>query len=173
MAKKETKKPDKKVKEKKGKDSKNPKTVSIPGGSPSSPGVPPTGMASNGVPVSGVPSTGAPTGAAGTIPMSNTPSIPLSSMSPDQMNVQQLEQAIKESTAPDAQLKKLHSPINIKSCLLNILLLIVLTLVIVIIWCAVAVDKFNFGTVVKDMSSQFGITQGFQWLWAQISGWFS
>ncbi len=84
----------------------------------------------------------------------------------------QLEQAIKESNDPSSQLKKLKSPISVKSCLFNILMLIVLTLVIVIVWCVIAVDKFNFVTVVKDMSWQFGITQGFQWLGAQISSWF-
>ncbi|MCH5160957.1 MAG: hypothetical protein J1G04_02900 [Clostridiales bacterium] len=97
---------------------------------------------------------------------------PLANMSPEQMTMAQIEQSLKESTDPEARLKKLRSPVNVRSCLLNVLFLIVMTLAIVIIWCVVAVDKFNFVTVVKDMSSQFGITQGFQWLWSQISGWF-
>ncbi len=99
-------------------------------------------------------------------------SVPLSTMAPDQMTAAQIEQALKESNDPSSQLKKLHSPLSVKSCLLNLLFLIILTLAIVIIWCAIAVDKFNFVTVVKDMSSQFGITQFFQKMWATIAGWF-
>ncbi len=161
MAKKESKKAEKAAKAKKGK--KN----AVPMGEPSAPGVPPTGVPNTGIPSTGIP----PTGAQG-IPPTGTPSVPLSAMMPDQMTPQQLEQAIKESNDPESRLKKLHSPISVRSCLLNLLFLIILTLAIVVIWCAVAVDKFNFVTVVKDMSDQFGITSGFQWLWAQISGWF-
>lgn len=95
-------------------------------------------------------------------PATGTPSVPLSQMNPDQMTAQQLEQAIKESQDPEARLKKLKSPLNVKSCLLNILFLIILTLGIVILWCWIEVDKFNFGTVVKDMSDQFGITAAFE-----------
>lgn len=158
MAKKESKKTEK-TKEKKGKNKGN---ASMPNtGTPSTPGVP----------SSGIPSTGGAT--ANGVPPAGASSIPLANMSPEQMTAAQLEQAIKESNDPESRLKKLRSPINVRSCLLNILILIVMTLVIVIVWCAIAVDKFNFVTVVKDMSSQFGITQGFQWLWAQISGWFS
>lgn len=113
------------------------------------------------VPAGGIPSAG------------RTSSVPLAGMTADQMTAAQLEQAIKESNNPETRLKKLRSPLNVRSCLLNILFLIVLTLAIVIIWCAVAVDDFNFVVVVKDMSWQFGITQGFQWLFAQIRGWFS
>lgn len=151
MAKKESKKEQKKA-EKAAKAKKGAAGNSAPG-YPST-GVPPTGTPSTGVP---------PTG---------TPSVPLSAMMPDQMTAQQLEQAIKESNDPESRLKKLHSPISVKSCLLNILFLIIMTLAIVIIWCAIAVDKFNFVRVVTDMSDKFGITSGFQWLWAQISGWF-
>ncbi len=166
MAKKETKKPDK-TKEKKGKDKNKKNTGNIPVGEPSAPGVPPTGAQST-----GVPPTAAQNAGANGIPPTGAASIPLSQMMPEQMTQAQLEQAIRESNDPQSRLKKLHSPISVKSCLLNLLILIVMTIVIVIIWCAIAVDKFNFVTVVKDMSSQFGITQGFQWLGAQISGWF-
>lgn len=157
MAKKESKKPEK-SKDKKGKN----KAEIPPTGEASTPGVPPTGVPSGGNTAvsTGVPPTGAPT-------------VPLSQMMPEQMTAAQLEQAIRESNDPESRLKKLRSPFNVRSCLLNILILIVMTLAIVLIWCAIAVDKFNFVTVVKDMSWQFGITQGFQWLWAQISGWFS
>ncbi len=147
MAKKENKKPAKpeKVKGKKGKD-KNSKGAANPSMS--------SGATANGVPSAG------------------RASVPLAAMSPDQMTAAQLEQAIKESNNPESRLKKLRSPVNVRSCLLNILFLIIMTLAIVMIWCAVAVDKFNFVVVVKDMSSQFGITQGFQWLFAQIRSWF-
>ena len=107
-------------------------------------------------------------GAPGDAPVS------LSQMSPDQMTAQQLEQAIKESQEPDARLKRIKSPINVRSCLLNVLFLIILTLGIVILWCFIEVDRFNFATVVKDMSDQFGITAAFQgfgeWLKNLFSG---
>ena len=146
MAKKDTKKPAKpeKVKAKKGKDKKGKGAAAATS----------TGVTANGMPSAG------------------KASVPLANMSPDQMTAAQLEQALKESNNPESRLKKLRSPINVRSCLLNILFLIIMTLAIVMIWCAVAVDKFNFVHVVKDMSSQFGITQGFQWLFAQIRGWF-
>lgn len=165
MAKKESKKPEK-VKEPKEKSGKNKsKKGDAATDAPPSTGVPSTGLPSTGTPSAGTTANGVPsTGAA---------SVPLASLSPEQMTAAQIEQALKESNDPESRLKKLRSPINVRSCLLNILVLIVMTLAIVIIWCAVAVDKFNFVTVVKDMSSQFGITQGFQWLWATISGWFS
>ncbi|MCH5351568.1 MAG: hypothetical protein J1F39_06350 [Clostridiales bacterium] len=94
---------------------------------------------------------------------------PLSSMSPDQMTAQQLEQAIKESQDPDARLRKIKSPLNVKSCLLNVLFLVILTLGIVVLWCFIEVDRFNFVTVVKDMSNQFGITQFFE----NVGNWFT
>ena len=150
MAKKEPKQPEQ-TKEKKGKEPKAPKEA-------------------KGKNKKGAPANKAAAGAAGA--QAGAASVPLSQMSPDQMTAAQIEQAIKESNDPTSRLKRLHSPISVKSCLLNILVLIVMTLVIVVVWCAIAVDKFSFVTVVKDMSSQFGITQGFQWLWAQISGWF-
>lgn len=169
MAKKESKKPEKSkekpVKETKDKKGKKNETQA--------PGTPPaTSTPASGIPPTGTPSVGA-TAAAPGVPPTGAAAIPLSQMPPEQMTAQQLEQAIKESNDPESRLKKLHSPISVKSCLLNLLILIIMTLAFVIIWCAIAVDKFNFVTVVKDMSYQFGITQGFQWLWAQISGWFS
>ncbi len=150
MAKKENKKAEKN-KEKKSKNKK---------GDAAAAGVPATGMPSTGVPTNGVPPTG-------------QPSIPLSAMSPEQMTAAQLEQAIKESNDPESRLKKLHSPISVKSCLLNILILIVLTIGIVILWCFLAVDKFNFGTVFSHMMHEFGIAQFFENMWTTISGWFS
>lgn len=106
-------------------------------------------------------------------PGMSVPSVPLANIPPEQMTSAQIEQALRESSDPESHLKKLHSPISVKSCLLNILALIVLTIGIVLLWSYLAVDKFNFVDVVTDMSKQFGITDGFKWLWAQISGWFS
>lgn len=156
MAKKDNAKPEK---EKKGKD-KAPKDKK---GKNTAAGTPP-------VP----PAAGAP-GAAGTtsMPLSGTPSVPLANMSPDQMSVAQLEQAIKESNDPNNRLKKLRSPLNVRSCLLNILILIVLTTAVVMLWCFFAVDKFNFVTVMSDMFNKFGITDFFSNLGTTISGWFS
>lgn len=114
------------------------------------------------------PAAGAP-GAAG----AGAQSVPLANMSPDQMSMAQLEQAIKESNDPNNRLKKLRSPLNVKSCLLNLLILIVVTFAIVILWCFLAVDKFNFVTVMSDMFNKFGITDFFKNMGSTISGWFS
>ncbi|MDE5592889.1 MAG: hypothetical protein K2I75_03045 [Clostridiales bacterium] len=153
MAKKDTAKPakpakEKPVKEKKGKDKKG-KGAAAPAG-----GVPPTDAA-NGMPSAG------------------TPSVPLSNLSPDQMTAAQLEQAIKESNDPNNKLKKLRSPINWRSCLINIAILIVATFAVVILWCYLVVDTFDFGKIMSDMFSKFGITQFFSNLGKTISGWFS
>lgn len=153
MAKKDAAKPakpakEKPVKEKKGKDKKGK-------GAAAAGGVPPAGAASNGIPSAG------------------TPSVPLANMSPDQMTAAQLEQAIKESNDPNNKLKKLRSPINVRSCLINIAILIVATFAVVILWCWLVVDTFDFGTIMSDMFSKFGITQFFSNLGKTISGWFS
>lgn len=125
----------------------------------------------NGKPAAGIPSTGAQSvgaakGAAGAT------SVPLSAMSPEQMTAAQLEQAIRESNDPNTKLKKLRSPVNLRSCLLNILILIVLTFGIVILWCWKAVDKFDFATIMGDMFDQFGISKFFSNLGKTVSGWF-
>lgn len=148
MAKKDTKKPEKQLKPektKKGKEKKDKKANNAP--------------AVPGAPSNGVPSTG-------------TPSVPLASMSPDQMTAVQLEQAIKESNDPNTKLKKLRSPLNLRSCLLNILILIVVTLAVVILWCFFVVDKFDFALIMKDMMDQFGISDFFSNMGKTISGWF-
>lgn len=156
MAKKDTAKPakEKPVKDKKG-DKKDKKGKGAAAAAPPAGGVPPTGTASNGIPSTG------------------TPSVPLANLSPDQMTQAQIEQAIKESNDPNNKLKKLRSPINLRSCLLNILILIVATLLVVIIWCWAVVDSFNFATIMSDMFSKFGITQFFQNIGSTIGGWFS
>lgn len=150
MGKKDNTKPEKvktpKVKEKKEKKDKKSKGGAAPAA------VPPTGAPADGA-------------AAG--------SVPLSQMAPDQMNTMQLEQAIKESSDPNNRLKKLRSPLNVRSCLLNILILIVLTFLVVLLWTALAVDKFNFATVMGDMMEKFHITQFFKSIGTTIAGWFS
>ena len=97
----------------------------------------------------------------------------LSNLTPDQMTAAQIEQAIKESNDPNSKLKKLRSPLNVRSCLLNVLILIVATFAVVILWTYLVVDTFNFGTIMSDMFSKFGITQFFTNLGNTISGWFS
>lgn len=114
-----------------------------------------------------------PAGATSTgMPTTGTPSVPLANMSPDQMTAAQLEQAIKESNDPNNKMTKLRSPINLRSCLLNILILVVATLALVILWCFLVVDTFNFGTIMSDMFGKFGITDFFKNLGSTISGWF-
>lgn len=93
--------------------------------------------------------------------------------SPENMTNSQLEQAIKDSNDPASSLKKIKSPVSVKNFFLFLLGFILLTFTIVIVWCAIAVDKFNFVTVIKDMSYQYGITQFFQNMWTTMSGWFS
>ena len=149
MAKKETKKPEKAAKENKGKNKKDKK------GKGAAAAAAPAGAAANGVPPAGA------------------QSIPLSQMSPEQMTAAQLEQAIKESNDPNTRLKKLRSPVNLRSCLLNVLILIVATLAVVILWCWIVVDDFNFVTIMSDMMNKFGITQFFKMIGSTIAGWFS
>ena len=94
-------------------------------------------------------------------------------VSPENMTNAQLEQAIRDSNDPTSALKKIKSPISVGKFFIYLLAFIVLTCVIVTVWCAIAVDKFNFVTVVKDMSYQYGITQFFQNIWTTMSGWFA
>lgn len=150
MAKKDELKPEKPAKEKapkekKGKEKKNKKDQAAP--------APADGAASG--------------GAAGGAPAD------LSNLTPEQMTAAQIEQAIKESNDPNSKLKKLRSPLNVKSCLLNLLILIVATFGVVILWTYLVVDTFNFGTIMSDMFGKFGITQFFTNLGSTISGWFS
>lgn len=105
-------------------------------------------------------------------PDANNASVPLANMSPEQMTAAQLEQAIKESNDPNTKLKKLRSPLNLRSCLLNIAVLIVFTFGIAILWTYLVVDKFNFGFIMSDMMNKFGITDFFSNIGTTISGWF-
>ncbi len=88
----------------------------------------------------------------------------------DQMTQAQIEEAIKESQNPTSRLKKLRSPLSVRGCLLNILILVVLTVAIVLLCCYIMLDKetFNLWVVIKDMSDKFGITQFF----GKVAAWF-
>ena len=98
---------------------------------------------------------------------------PMDHMTPDQVTQVQVEQAIKESQNPGMRLRKLRSPLNVRSCLLNLLFFVILTLVIAFLviafWPGVGVDRFNFGIVVRDMWYQFGLQAFFN----RIGEWFS
>ena len=87
-----------------------------------------------------------------------------SQLSPEQMTQMQMEQAIKESQDPSSRLKKLRSPLSVRGCLLNLLILIVLTVGIVLLCCYLMLDRetFNLGTVIKDMLDKFKITDFFK-----------
>ena len=91
-------------------------------------------------------------------------------MTADQMTQAQIEEAIKESQDPSSRLKKLRSPLSVKGCLLNILILVVLTVAIVILCCYLLLDKetFNLWVVIKDLFDKFGITKA----WNTVVGWF-
>lgn len=153
MAKKNQPKPEKQPKPAKEKKGKNKKGKVDPAAA--APGVPPTGTPS-----------------AGGATTNGTQSVPLANMSPEQMTAAQIEQAIKESNDPNSKLKKLRSPLNVRSCLLNLLILIVATLGVVILWCFLVVDKFDFAVVMGDMMDKFGISSFFSNLGSTISGWF-
>jgi len=97
----------------------------------------------------------------------------LANLSPEQVTAMQVEQAIKESQNPGLRLRKLRSPLSVRSCLLNLLLFVVLTLVIVFLviafWPGVGVDRFNFLVVLRDMWHQFGLAAFF----SMIGNWFT
>jgi hypothetical protein len=86
---------------------------------------------------------------------------PAMTLSPEQMTQLQLEEAIKESQNPSMRLKKLRSPWSVRSCLLNLLFLVILTLAVVFIlaWTlpGYKVDKFHFGVLWMNMFEEFGI----------------
>lgn len=93
-----------------------------------------------------------------------------SKMSAEEFSQAQMEEAIKESQDPSTKLKKIRSPFNVGNCLINILVLIVLTVGIVLLICYIMLDKstFNLWVVIKDIFDKFGITKFFQ----TIGNWF-
>lgn len=100
----------------------------------------------------------------------NSAAFDRNTLTADQLTQAQIEEAIKESQDPSAKLKKLKSPLSIKGCLLNLLILVVLTIGIVLLICYIRLDKetFNLLVVVKDILNKFGITGFFQ----KIGDWF-
>ena len=100
----------------------------------------------------------------------NDATIDRSQLTADQLTQAQLEEAIKESQDPSSRLKKLRSPFNVKSCLLNILILVVLTVGIVLLCCFFLLDRetVNLRVVIKDIFEKFGITKFFR----AIGNWF-
>jgi len=94
-------------------------------------------------------------------------------MSPEMVAAMQMEEAIKESQNPSLRLKKLRSPFTLRSCLLNILFFVILTLVVVFLVIAfipsAGVDRFNFNVVFMDMWRSFGLNEFF----GAIGNWFT
>lgn len=93
-----------------------------------------------------------------------------SKMTAEQLTQAQIEEAIKESQDPSSRLKKIKSPLSVKSCLLNLMILIVLTVGIVLLVCWIKLDKetFNLWVVIKDILDKFKITDFFR----SIGRWF-
>ncbi|MCL2861165.1 MAG: hypothetical protein FWE22_02000 [Firmicutes bacterium] len=94
----------------------------------------------------------------------------LTSLSPEQMNVVQLEEALRESQNPSMRLRRLRHPINVRSCFLS-LLFITLALVgvtIFVIW--LMVNVFDFGYVWYDFTTDLGIRDFFRSFGSWITG---
>lgn len=100
----------------------------------------------------------------------NNATLDRSRMTADQMTQAQIEEAIKESQDPASRLKKLRSPLSVRSCLLNLVILVVLTLAIVILVCYLLLDHETFSllVVIKDILNKFKITDFFR----TIGNWF-
>ncbi|MCL2234750.1 MAG: hypothetical protein FWC11_01375 [Firmicutes bacterium] len=97
----------------------------------------------------------------------------LTSLSPEQMNVVQLEEALKESQNPSMRLRRLRHPINVRSCLLSVLFIVlaVAGVTLFIIW--LMVDVFDFGYVWFDATYDLGIRAFFRSFasWITGNGW--
>lgn len=121
-------------------------------------------------PVSGAAAAGQAPDAAAAAANINNAAVDRSQMTADQLTQVQLEEAIKESQDPSTKLKKLKSPLSFKSCLLNLVILVVLTVAIVLLCCYIMLDHetFNLWVVIKDMFNKFGITDFFK----KIGSWF-
>jgi len=94
----------------------------------------------------------------------------LTSLSPEQMNVAQLEEALKESQNPSMRLRKLRHPINLKSCLLSTLFIILATVGVTIFIIWLMVDVFDFGYVWYDFIDRLGIRDFFRSFGSWITG---
>jgi hypothetical protein len=80
--------------------------------------------------------------------------------------------AISESHDPNARLKKLKSPINFWSCLLNMVFLLVGTIAIGLLVCSFLIDDFNLWVVFLDVMEKFGISGFFGRIGSWIGGLF-
>lgn len=89
-------------------------------------------------------------------------------LSPEQVQQMQMEDALKEGQDPSLRLRKLKSPLSVKSCLFTILLFIILTVAITFVVIYFTVDTFNIGVVFLDMLDKLGVTAFFQ----GIGNWF-
>ncbi len=110
----------------------------------------------------------------------NNMTLDRSQMTADQMTQAQIEEAIKESQDPSSRLKKLRSPFSVRSCLLNLLILVVLTVGIVLLCCYFMLDKetFNLWVVIKDMlgkvpTEKHSVLWFFKTIGSKIKGIFS
>ena len=96
----------------------------------------------------------------------------LAMLSPEQLTQLQMEEAIKESQNPGMRLKKLRSPLSLRSCLLNLLFFVILTLaitmIVVMFWPGL-IDRPDFVHVINDMWT----TLGLRGVFATIGNWFS
>ncbi len=97
---------------------------------------------------------------AGAAAMNANMEIDRSKLTAEQMTQVQIEEAIKESQDPSSKLKKLRSPLSVRGCLLNIVVLIILTVAIVILCCYLMLDRetFNLWVVLKDIFDKMGVT---------------
>ncbi len=100
------------------------------------------------------------------VPVNNINDMQLdrSKVTAEELTQAQIEEAIKESQDPTTKLKKLRSPLSVRGCLLNILILVVLTVGIVLLCCYFMLDHetFNLWVVIKDMSEKLGVTGFFR-----------
>lgn len=113
--------------------------------------------------------------AAGAAANINNATLDRTRMTAADMTQAQIEEAIKESQDPSSRLKKLRSPLSIRSCLLNILILVLVTVAIVILCCYLLLDKqtFNLGVVLKDMLHKIPTEKhSVMWLFKTIGNWF-
>ena len=100
------------------------------------------------------------------------PNVDPSQLTAEQLTQVLIEEAIKESQDPSSKLKKLRSPLSVKGCLLNILILVVLTVGIVFLCCYLLLDHetFNLWVVIKDMLRKIPTEKhSVMWLFQKIA----
>lgn len=94
----------------------------------------------------------------------NDKNIDRKKVTPEELTQAQIEEAIKESQDPSTKLRKLRSPVSVRNCLINLLVLIVLTVGITLLCCYIMLDKetFSLSVVVKDIFDKLGVTKVFR-----------